>query len=220
MFRHHSFCNSSRQGVEFCFSRTKAHCLLCSLPNCECCVSPLHNSATCAFARCCVACLIAVCVHVHELRRCNDFAQALCIWNAVQVSHNTLQIHLVTLGCTCNFSCCLFHAAHDVCSFLARVQPQLFCALLVFRLPGRWRPLHTRSRHRFCFFQTKNSYHVSDSLPPSILGPFARSLYPGRELCHPASPFVLMILIKTCFHRSSTKFKSSLPGPNSEPSST
>ena len=65
MFRHHSFGNSSRQGKKFCFSRTQACCLLSSWPCCECCVSPLHNSVTCAPPRCCLACLIAVCVQVH-----------------------------------------------------------------------------------------------------------------------------------------------------------
>ena len=104
VFRHHSFGNSSRRGVHFCFSRTQANCLLCSWPCCECCVSPLHNSAAC------VACPIAVCVHVHELWRCNSFDQALCTWNAFQISHNTLLVHLVTLGRTSYCSCCLLHA--------------------------------------------------------------------------------------------------------------
>ena len=67
VFGHHPFGNSSRQGKKFCFSRTETYCLLCSWPCCECCISPLHNSATCALARCCLSCPIVVCVHVHEL---------------------------------------------------------------------------------------------------------------------------------------------------------
>ena len=42
--------------------------------------------------------------------------------SAFAVSHNTLQIHLVALGWTCNFSCSFLHAVHDVCSLLAHVQ--------------------------------------------------------------------------------------------------
>ena len=41
-------------------------------PCCEGCVSPLHNSAICAFACCWLTCPIAVCVHVHQLWECND----------------------------------------------------------------------------------------------------------------------------------------------------
>ena len=33
-------------------------------------------------------------------------------------SHNTLHIHLVALGWTCNFSWCFLHALHDVCSLV------------------------------------------------------------------------------------------------------
>ena len=124
-------------------------------------VAFLHCT-TCALARCCLSCPITVCIHVHELRRCSDFDQALCTRSAFQVSHNTLPIHLVTLGWTRNFSFCFFHAVHDVCSLLAHVQQFS----------------HNCSRHcssfNFLFTlgvitvlllsQTKNIYHVSDVL--------------------------------------------------------
>ena len=44
----------------------------------------------------------------------------------------------------------------------------------------------------FCFFQTKNSYHVSDVLLIRLHGVAScRSPRdPGRKCCHPASPFV------------------------------
>ena len=52
---------------------------------CECCITPLHNSVTCALARGSLSCPIAVCMHVHELWRCNDFDQALCTRSAFQI---------------------------------------------------------------------------------------------------------------------------------------
>ena len=90
-------------------------------------------------ARCCLSCPIAVCMHVHKLRRCSDFDQALCTRSAFQVSHNTLQIHFVALSWTRNLSCCFLHAAHDVCSFLAHVQQfshncSVHCSSFTFQL--------------------------------------------------------------------------------------
>ena len=83
----------------------------------------------------------------------------LCTRSAFQVSHNTLQIHLVTLGWTCDLSCCFLHAVHEVCSLLAHVQQfshncSVHCLSFAFQLNERfcrWRPLHTRSHHGFCF---------------------------------------------------------------------
>ena len=87
------------------------------------CVSPLYNSSAFAFTPCCLAYPMAVCVDAHVHWWSGTISIELCAFGTpFQVSHNTLQIHLVTLGRTCNFSCCLFHAVHDVCSFLAHVQ--------------------------------------------------------------------------------------------------
>ena len=77
------------------------------------------------------------------------------------LSHGTLQIHLVALGWTCNFSCCFLHAGHDVCSLLAHVQQfshncSVRCSSFSLQLNEgfcRWRPLHARSHHRFRCFQ-------------------------------------------------------------------
>ena len=72
-------------------------------------------------------------------RRCSDFDQALCTRSAFQVSHNTLQIHLVTFGWTRDLSCCFLHAVHDVCSLLAHVQQfshncSIHCTSFAFQL--------------------------------------------------------------------------------------
>ena len=81
--------------------------------------------------------------------------------------------------------------------------------------------LFTWSHHGFCFFP--NQEHLSrfgcssDSLPSSILVPFAQSLSPGKIVtCFLHSSCVF---IKTCFERSSTSFITFF-GPNINPSST
>ena len=69
-----------------------------------------------------LTCPVLVSVHVHELWVCNGFDEALCIRSAFQISHDALHVHFVALGQTNDLSCCLLHAVHDVCSFLAHVQ--------------------------------------------------------------------------------------------------
>ena len=124
-----------------------------------------------------------------------------CTRSAFQVSYNTLQIHLVALGWTCKFSCCFLQAVHDVCSLLAHVQQfrhncsvhRSSSALQLNEWFCRWRPLHTRSHQGFLFLPNQEHFSLfgctSDSLPPSILVPFARSLCSGSKICHPSSPW-------------------------------
>ena len=145
----------------------------------------------------------AVCVHVPELWSCNDFDQALFTWNAFQeVSHDTLQIQLITVDRTSNFSCCLLHAANDVLlvpGTCTTIYPQMFCTFLVFRSPAQRVILSLASSSRsesspvlLLPYQEQISRLgcTSDSPPPSILVPFAPPLYPRRKFCHPTSPFV------------------------------
>ena len=128
IFRHHRLVSSSHQSIQFCFSRASG--------------SPFPVFATqlpaCAFACRWLTCPVAVCVHIHELWVSNDFDQALC----TQVSHDTLHVHLVTLGRTTDLSGCLLHAVHDVCSFLAHVQNifhgcSVHCSSLVYEVNKR-----------------------------------------------------------------------------------
>ena len=186
IFRHHRLGSSSHQSIQFCFSRAQAHRLLCSWP----------SSTACAFASRWLTCPVAVCVHIHELWVSNDFDQALC----TQESQDTLHVHLVTLCRRTDLSCCLFHAVHDVCSFLAHVQNtfhgcSVHCSCLVYEFNKRFCrrcSLDTRSHHWFCFFQAKNKWcHIgctSVSLQPSTHELFAWSLCPEKKLDRSVAP--------------------------------
>ena len=105
------------------------------------------------------------------------------------------------------------HSVYDVCSFLAHVQtvsPQLFCTLFVFRLPAQRVILslasssHSESSRVLLL---PNQEHLSrfgctsDSLPPSILVPFARSLCPRNKICHLSSLFFLRFSSKLVLTR-------------------
>ena len=83
---------------------------------------PQHNSTACALAGHGLSCSVAVCVHVHRLRECNDFDQALCTRDTFQVSCDALHVHLDGLSGTKDLSCCFLHAVHDVSTLLAHVQ--------------------------------------------------------------------------------------------------
>ena len=76
----------------------------------------------------------------------------------------------------------------------------------------------------FCFFQTKNSYHISDVHWSRFHRVFSCCLLDHstqeENILSPSFSIRPMILIKTCFDKSSTNFKTSLLGPNSKPSST
>ena len=149
-----------------------------------------------------------------------------------QVSHNTLQIHLATLGRTCNFRRAV---SFTLCMTSAR----------------SWHMYNNFPTTVLCIARLSLSSSTSDSVvgvlftlgvvtgfapskPRTVVTSrmyfgFASTEYPRavrsitqpkKKIWSPSFSIRSMILIKTCFCRSSTNFKTSLLGPNSKPSST
>ena len=199
-------------------------------PCCEGCVSLVHNSATYAFACCWLTCPIAVCVHVHELWGCNDSIRHFALGTHFQVSHDTFHVHLVTLGRTDDFSCCLLHAVHDVCSFLARVQQfshgcSVHCSSLVSGSTPICRPPLNDSRCSRCSLVKSQSSvkHLSTSKGDSKTGSFlclvgsdiatatlAQALAVAQVLCY--SERHLPQLIHEGFHFNTPRRRSCMFG--------
>ena len=169
-------------------------------------IPPLHNSATCTFARCSLSCPIAVWIsirllHLVPLSSMSPFASdssrhsRLDTWSFLLFpSHCTWRL-LVLGTCTTIF-------------------PQLFCT--------EWlsaSSLHSESSRVLLL---PNQEHLSLFGCASTEYPRAvRSItLPKKQIMSPVFSILHVILIKTCFNKSSTSFRTSFFGPNIKPSST
>ena len=154
--------NSASAELRLTVCCVRDHAVSVVFPHCR-------TPPACAFARRCLACPIAVCVHVHELWRCNAFDQALCTWNAFQVPHDTLQVHLVGQVIFRAVSLTLYmmsarswHMYNNFPTTVLCIARLLFSCSTSDSVVGVLFTLGVVTG--FCFFQTKNSYHVSDVL--------------------------------------------------------
>ena len=87
MFGHHPFVTTRCQGIQFCFGGTQAHSRdrADNLAFHHCTTPPLVLLQVMG-----LPCPVAVCVHVHGLRECDDFDQAHCTRCTFQVSCDAL----------------------------------------------------------------------------------------------------------------------------------
>ena len=192
MFRHYFWAtpvvrafNSASAELKRTVCCVRDHAVSVAFPHCT--TPPLV-----LVPRCCLACPIAVCVHVHELRKCSDFDQALCgvpfkyltirfrFISSLSVGHVMFLAVSFTLYMTSARFWHMYNNFPTTVVYIARLSPSSSTSDsvvgVVFTLGV------------ITGFTFLNREHLSRI---GCTSAFSRSLCPRRKICHPSSPFFL-----------------------------
>ena len=192
MFRHYFWAtpvvrayNSASAELKRTVCCVRDHAVSVAFPHCT--TPPLV-----LVPRCCLACPIAVCVHVHELRKCSDFDQVLCgapfkyltkrfrFISSLSVGHVIFLALSFTLYMTSARSWHMYNNFPTTVLYIARLSPSSPTSDSVVGVVFTLRVITG--------FTFLNREHLSRI---GCTSAFSRSLCPRRKICHPSSPFFL-----------------------------